>query len=747
MNPARLVCTALLSISAAGVLGCGGSSVSSSTPPPSAPTYAVTYNANGATSGSVPVDSNKYLSGATVTVLGNSGSLAETGYTFAGWNTAANGSGSSYAGGGTFAMGSAGVTLYAQWTATAQYSVNYTANGATSGSAPVDSNHYSVGATVTVLGNTGSMVNTGYSFVGWNTVSNGSGTSYVPGATFTMSNASVTLFAEWASGGSFTVSYSGNGSTGGSAPVDSHSYTPGSVVTVLGNTGNLTRTGYTFAGWNTMANGSGTSYIQGATFTIGASSPTLYAQWAPAGSTYTVTYNGNGNTSGFALPDPNQYQQGDTVTVYGNLGYFFRPGYVFSGWNTASDGSGTAYAIGATFAMGSANVTLYAQWTAANWPPVSMWGGAREVITLLADGTVWTWGANWDGELGNGNTNNGDMPTEVLGAGGSGSLGNIVAVMGGEMHNIALRSDGTVWVWGNDNEDQLDAGGSGISTSPIQLNGLSSVIKLGSRGYHSVAVKSDGTVWAWGSDEFDALGDGLSVQDPTYTTPLEVQGVNNPIMVTAGYMFSLALLQDHTLVAWGNNAEGEMGNGTSGGYQSSPQRVSGIDNVIWVSAGWTHVVAIRSDGTVWTWGANSWTGSFDCEDSYDSNNLGFFCGYGKLGDGTTTDHYTPEQVPGLSGAIMALAGDSYTAVLLRDGTVWTFGSNGAGQLGVPGIYQSLSPVQVQGLCHAVYIMARDFHSQALCSDGSLWSWGSGTSGELGNGAFSNSAVPVQVTTF
>jgi len=192
-----------------------------------------------------------------------------------------------------------------------------------------------------------------------------------------------------------------------------------------------------------------------------------------------------------------------------------------------------------------------------------------------------------------------------------------------------------------------------------------------------------------------------------------------------------------------------MGNGTSGGYQSSPQPVSGINDVVWVSAGWTHAVAIRADGTVWTWGANSWTGAFDCEDSYDSNNLGYFCGYGKLGNGTTSDQYTPQQVSGLSGAIMALAGDSFTSVLLRDGTVWTFGSNGAGQLGVPNVSgnESLVPVQVQGLCHAVYIMARDFHNEAICSDGTLWSWGSGTSGELGNGGTSNSAVPVQVTQF
>jgi alpha-tubulin suppressor-like RCC1 family protein len=217
-------------------------------------------------------------------------------------------------------------------------------------------------------------------------------------------------------------------------------------------------------------------------------------------------------------------------------------------------------------------------------------------------------------------------------------------------------------------------------------------------------------------------------------------------MITAGYMFSIALLQDHTLMAWGNNLEGEIGDGTTTN-RLTPVPVPGIDQVVWVSAGWTHVVAIRADGTVWTWGANNWQGAFDCEDTYDNNDLGFYCGYGMLGDGTTADHLTPEQIPGLSGAIMALGGDSSTSVLLRDGTVWTFGSNGAGQLGVPGIDQSLVPVQVQGLCSAVYIMTRDFHNVALCADGTLWSWGSGNNGELGNGALNNSAVPVQVNPF
>jgi len=724
---------------------CSGTIGTESTQPP--PTYTVTYNANGATGGAVPVDQGKYAAGATVTVLGNAGSLVETGYTFAGWNTAANGSGASYSSGATFVMGSANVTLYAQWTALPTYTVTYDGNGATGGAVPVDQGKYTAGATVTVLGNAGSLVDTGYTFAGWNTAANGSGTSYAPGATFVMGSANVTLYAQWTALPTYSVIYNANGATGGAVPVDPGKYASGVTVTVLGNTGSLVNTGYTFAGWNTAANGSGVSYAPGGTFVMGSTNVTLYAQWTLAGSTHSVTYNGNGNTSGYAISDPNQYQAGDKVTVYGNLGFFFKPSSVFNGWNTAADGSGTAYGVGDTFAMGANNVTLYAQWTAANWPPVSMWGGAREVITLLADGSVWTWGYNYNGQLGDGTTNNNSVPGEVLGPGGTGFLNNITMVMGGELHNVALKSDGTVWVWGSDVTDQLGDGGTTNSLWPTQVNGLSSVTKLGSRGYHSVAVEADGTVWDWGSDRFGALGDGQNVQNPGYTTPVKVTGVTNPIMVTAGYMFSVALLQDHTLVAWGNNADGEMGNGTSGGYQSSPEPVTGIDNVVWVSAGWTHVVAIRSDGTVWTWGANSWTGSFDCEDSYDSNNLGFFCGYGKLGDGTENDHYTPEQVPGLSGAIMALAGDSYTAVLLRDGTVWTFGSNGAGQLGVTGIYQSLSPVQVQGLCHAVYIMARDFHSQALCSDGSLWSWGSGTSGELGNGAFSNSAVPVKVNAF
>jgi uncharacterized repeat protein (TIGR02543 family) len=333
---------------AVGVADCSGMSTNSPLSGTSGSTYTVTYSGNGATGGSVPVDGNKYLSGATITVLGNTGSLVDTGHSFAGWNTAANGSGTAYAPGATFKMGSANVTLYAQWTALPTYTVTYSGNGATGGSVPVDGNKYLSGATVTVLANTGSLVDTGHSFAGWNTAANGSGTAYAPGANFKMDPANVTLYAQWTALSTYTVTYNGNGATGGSVPVDSDKYLSGATVTVLGNTGSLIDTGHSFAGWNTAANGSGTAYAPGATFKMGSANVTLYAQWT-ALTTYTVTYNGNGATGGSDPVDADKYLSGATVTVLGNTGSLVDTGHSFAGWNTSANGSGTAYSPGANF--------------------------------------------------------------------------------------------------------------------------------------------------------------------------------------------------------------------------------------------------------------------------------------------------------------------------------------------------------------------------------------------------------------
>lgn len=243
------------------------------------------------------------------------------------------------------------------------YAVTYDGNGNTGGNVPIDSANYVPGQTVTVLANTGSLVKTGYSFSGWNTQTDGSGTTYTQAQIFAIGAANVILYAKWTANPTYTVTYNGNNSTGGSAPIDSTNYQQGQTVTVLANTGNLVRINYSFSGWNTQADGSGTTYTQPQTFVIGASNVTLYAMWI-ASPAYTVIYDGNGNTGGNAPINVTNYAQGQTVTVFSNVGNLVKTGYVFSGWNTQADGSGTTYTAAQTFSMGSANVTLYAKWLA-----------------------------------------------------------------------------------------------------------------------------------------------------------------------------------------------------------------------------------------------------------------------------------------------------------------------------------------------------------------------------------------------
>lgn len=355
-----LIVAGLFVLGACGGGGGGGSSVSPT------PTYSVTYNGNGNTAGSVPVDTISYEQGQVVTVLDNTGVLERTGYLFAGWNTQPDGNGTTYTQAQTFTMGSANVTLYAKWTANPTYTVTYDGNGNTGGTTPSDSTNYEQGQPVTVLGNTGNLVRTGYTFTGWNTQADGQGSDYAAtgAATFTMGTANVTLYATWSANPTYTVTYDGNGNTGGTAPVDSASYEWGQTVTVLGNTGNLTKTGYAFAGWNTQADGNGTTYTQAQTFTIDSTNVTLYAKWT-ANPTFTVTYDSNGNTAGNVPVDSNGYEQGQTVTVLGNSGNLAKTGYAFAGWNTQADGNGTTYTESQTFLMGTVSVTLYAKWELA----------------------------------------------------------------------------------------------------------------------------------------------------------------------------------------------------------------------------------------------------------------------------------------------------------------------------------------------------------------------------------------------
>ena len=235
--------------------------------------YAVTYNANGATSGSVPVAQTK-VKDVPLTLASNTGNLATNGLAFAGWNTQADGNGTTYAEGATYTANAA-VILYAKWTSGSTYAITYNGNGNTSGSAPGNQTKVQ-NVTLTLASNSGNLAKTGYTLAGW---TNDLGADYALGGSYT-ANAAATLYAKWTIN-SYTVTYNGNTSDSGDVPVDGSSpYNYNSTVTVLGNTSNLGKAGYAFAGWNTAANGLGTSYAPAATFNIAANT-TLYAQWAP----------------------------------------------------------------------------------------------------------------------------------------------------------------------------------------------------------------------------------------------------------------------------------------------------------------------------------------------------------------------------------------------------------------------------------------------------------------------------------
>jgi len=252
------------------------------TPAPAVVTlYTVSYMANSATSGVVPSEPATYANGSSVIAKTNSGALARTDYTFAGWNTKEDGTGITYAADGktSFIVGGQNVVLYAKWALVSKFSVTYNGNLNTAGSVPVDTTTYPVGATFTVKTNSGLLSKTTGLFVGWNTKANGAGTSYAPGATVVMGTANVTLYAQWQPVSTHKISLYPNNATSGTVPMISDRYKEGDIVGIPMNTGNLQKTGFTFVGWNTMPDGSGTSYPAGGAVKIGKANLMLFAMW------------------------------------------------------------------------------------------------------------------------------------------------------------------------------------------------------------------------------------------------------------------------------------------------------------------------------------------------------------------------------------------------------------------------------------------------------------------------------------
>jgi uncharacterized repeat protein (TIGR02543 family) len=302
--------------------------------------YNFIYNANGGSGAPATVAYNM----GDFVVIDNSGTTVRTGYTFAGWNTLADGTGSDYVGGQNFLMSNSNMTMYAKW-ASNPYTLTYNSN---LGSGSPTAETRNAGSTANLSST--APTRTGYTFNGWNTAQNGSGSSYNSSASYVMPTTNSTLYAQWTAN-SNAVSYNANNGSG--AP-SGGTFSFGSTVTVSNTT--PTRTGYTFLGWNTLADGTGTNYSAADTFAMPNGSVTLYARWSILQKS--VTYDANG---GSGVDASASYNYGATVTV--STAQVSRSGYSFIGWNTMADGSGTTNAAGTTFTMPASNVTFYAIWS------------------------------------------------------------------------------------------------------------------------------------------------------------------------------------------------------------------------------------------------------------------------------------------------------------------------------------------------------------------------------------------------
>ncbi len=341
----------------------------------------------------------------------------------------------------------------------------------------------------------------------------------------------------------------------------------------------------------------------------------------------------------------------------------------------------------------------------------SLDSGDTHACIVLTDGTVRCWGKNLNGELGDG-TSGGFRNVPVIVSG----LTNVQAVSAGEAFSCALKTDGTVWCWGQNTYGQLGNGTSVNSLAPVAVPGLTGVTALAAGSVHLCVRKNDGTARCWGLNSSGQLGNGTTTSS---SSPVTVSGLSGVVALASGVYHSCALLGGGTVKCWGSNVNGQLGDGSLLN-RSMPVDVGSLAGVSSMGAGGHHTCAILSDGTARCWGRNS---------------------NGQLGDGSYTQAASPVTVTGLTGAVSIGGGVEHSCAALGGGAVKCWGANWVGQLGDGTETGAVLPVTVSGLSSATSVsLGLDF-SCAVTGPGRVRCWGANVDGQLGDGT----GVPSRTT--
>ncbi len=360
----------------------------------------------------------------------------------------------------------------------------------------------------------------------------------------------------------------------------------------------------------------------------------------------------------------------------------------------------------------------------SDWVAVA--AGFNFSVAVKANGTLWSWGTNENGVLGNGSYSDSTIPTRV----GNGS--DWRAVSAGRMHVLAIRSDNTLWAWGANGAGQLainpdpTAGGAILKTTPTAIAGTWVTVAAGE--FHSLAIDASGDIYSWGANTSNQLARSGGPSDSDYNVTIARDGSNNPLnsgvsgTVAAGADFSVTVNSLGHLYSWGSNTYGQLGRGPA---------ASGVGlvrtDVASVSVGQGHLVMTDALGNVMAWGRS------DC---------GQVKPYTSPGDFTGTPEVVSASV-GLSlGGVAVVAGYKTTAYVTQSGSVATIGRGIEGQHG-DGVVQVVSaPSERWPLSSWKQIVVGERHSLAIDQSDKLWAWGDNSVAQLGDGTSTDSSVPV-----
>lgn len=334
--------------------------------------------------------------------------------------------------------------------------------------------------------------------------------------------------------------------------------------------------------------------------------------------------------------------------------------------------------------------------------------GGSHTMAIKTDGTLWAWGFNASGQLGDGTTDEKQEPVQV------GSESDWKAVSSGGSHTLAIKIDGTLWAWGENFWGQVGNGTYGNDQLvPIKLGSATDWASVSAGVSFSMAIKIDGTLWAWGDNFYGQLGNGrVNAYNPEL-----VGTARDWRYVSAGGNHTIALKTDNTLWAWGLNLYGQLGDGTQSN-RDAPVKIGTAGDWQNVDAGHDHTIAMKANGTIWAWGNND---------------------RGQLGNGTINHSNIPTSV-GSSQWKSFSVGKSSTLGIKSDGTLWAWGLTiGDFKLGEDG--HCKEPTQLNTQASMESVILGDDHAFAFAANGALWTWGVGTWGKLGNGTWHDIKEP------